>query len=47
VKTAGRQLSSAADRPLHKMSDKIEREQPEKGVIPPLRRRQAKRSVRK
>ena len=47
VKTAGRQLSSAADRPLHKMSDKIERERPEKGVIPPSRRRQAKRSARK
>ncbi len=47
VKVAGRQLSSAADRPLHKMSDKIEREQPEKGVIPPPRRRQAKRSARK
>jgi hypothetical protein len=39
AKTAGRQLSSAADRPLHKMSDKIERERPEKGIIPPSRRR--------
>lgn len=47
VKTVGRQLSSANDRPLHKMSDKIERERPEKGVIPPSRRRQAKRSARK
>jgi hypothetical protein len=47
VKTAGRQLSSAGDRPLHQMSDKIEREHPEKGVIPPSRRHQAKRSTRK
>jgi len=39
VKAAGRQLSSAADRPLHRMSDKIEREHPEKGVIPPPRRK--------
>jgi len=35
---AGRQLSSAGDKPLHKLSDKIEQEQPEKGVIPPSRR---------
>ena len=41
----GRQLSSALDRPLHKLSDKIEREHPEKGVIPPSRRR-AKRSAK-
>ena len=45
VKAAGRQLSSAADRPLHRMSDQIEREHPEKGVIPPLRRR-ARKSAR-
>jgi hypothetical protein len=38
VRAAGRQLSSALDRPLHKLSDKIERERPEKGVIPPSRR---------
>ena len=43
VTAAGRQLSSAADKPLHKLSDKIEHEQPEKGVIPPSRR-SAKRS---
>ena len=39
VSAAGRQLSSAGDKPLHKLSDKIEREVPEKGVIPPQRRR--------
>jgi len=40
---AGRQLSSARDKPLHNFSDKIERERPEKGMIPPLwRRRSAK-----
>ena len=35
VSMSGRQLSSAHDQPLHKLSDKIEREVPEKGVIPP------------
>jgi len=35
---AGRQLSSAGDKPLHQLSDKIEQERPEKGVIPPSRR---------
>ena len=45
AKAAGRQLSSAVDRPLHKLSDKIEREHPEKGVIPPSRRR-ARKSAR-
>jgi hypothetical protein len=39
-----RQLSSALDRPLHKLSDKIERERPERG-IPPSRRR-AKRNAK-
>lgn len=43
VKMSGQQLSSANDKPLHKLSDKIEREVPEKGVIPPSRRR-ARRS---
>jgi hypothetical protein len=41
----GRQLSSAGDKPLHKLSDKIEKERPEKGVIPPSprsRKRSAK-----
>jgi hypothetical protein len=37
----GRQLSSAADKPLHKLSDKIEKEVPEKGVPP---RKRARRS---
>ena len=31
----GRQLSSAGDRPLHNLSDKIERERPERSVLPP------------
>ena len=35
---AGLQLSSAGDRPLHSMSDAIEHEKPEKGIIPPFRR---------
>jgi len=37
VSAAGNQRSAKLDRPLHKMSDKIEREVPEKRV-PPLRR---------
>jgi hypothetical protein len=39
VAAAGRQLSASGDKPLHKLSDKIEKERPEKGVIPPSRRR--------
>jgi uncharacterized membrane protein len=39
VTAAGRQLSSAHDEPLHNLSDAIEKERPEKGVIPPQRRR--------
>ncbi len=42
---SGRQLSSANDRPLHNISDRIEREIPEKGRIPPNRRR-ARRSAK-
>lgn len=45
VKMSSQQLSSAHDKPLHKLSDKIEREVPEKGVVPPLRRR-ARRSAK-
>ena len=37
VAAAGRQLSSAKDRPLHKLSDKVENERPEKGIRPPRR----------
>lgn len=37
----GRQLSSARDKPLHKLSDPIEKERPERGVMPPLRRRRS------
>ncbi|HWY02518.1 MAG TPA: hypothetical protein VNX60_02525 [Candidatus Acidoferrum sp.] len=44
VATAGPQLSSAGDKPLHKMSDRIEKEQPEKGVIPPLQRKSKSKS---
>ena len=41
---AGRQRSSAADKPLHKLSDKIEEERPEKGLIPPSRRKNRRRA---
>lgn len=44
VPATGVQLSSAGDKPLHSLSDKIERERPEKGVIPP--RRKARRRAR-
>jgi len=39
VTASARQLSSAHDKPLHNLSDKIEREVPEKGIIPPSQRR--------
>jgi hypothetical protein len=39
VTAAGRQSSSAGDKPLHQLSDKIEKERPEKGLIPPSWRR--------
>jgi hypothetical protein len=45
VPTEGALLSSAADKPLHHLSDKIEKERPEKGVTPPSRRA-AKRSAK-
>ena len=45
VTASGHQLSSAHDRPLHHLSDKIEREAPEKGRIPP-NRRWARRSAK-
>jgi hypothetical protein len=45
VATADAVLSSAGDKPLHKLSDRIEREHPEKGVIPPSRQA-AKRSAK-
>jgi hypothetical protein len=38
VAEVGPQLSSAHDRPLHNLSDAIEKERPEKGVIPPSKR---------
>jgi hypothetical protein len=43
--TDGPQLSSKGDKPLHSISDKIEKERPEKGVIPPAKRA-AKRSAK-
>jgi hypothetical protein len=43
VAETGPQLSSAGDKPLHKLSDPIEHERPEKGVVPPSKR-SAKRS---
>jgi hypothetical protein len=44
VAARGQQLSSAHDKPLHRLSDKIEIETPEKGIKPPARkaRRRAK-----
>jgi len=45
VPTKGAVLSSAGDKPLHTLSDKIERERPEKGATPPLVR-SAKRSAK-
>jgi hypothetical protein len=44
VTAAGRQLSSAWDKPLHKLSDKIEKERPEKIAIPPSQRRSRRRA---
>ena len=38
VAMVGPQLSSLGEKPLHKMSDVIEHEKPEKGIIPPFRR---------
>jgi len=43
VSAEGAVFSSAGDKPLHKMSDKIERERPEKGVVPPQRSRRSAR----
>jgi hypothetical protein len=45
VAVDGPQLSAVKDKPLHNLSDKIEKERPEKGVIPPSRRA-AKRSAK-
>jgi hypothetical protein len=42
----GQQLSSRGDKPLHNLSDKIEKERPEKGVIVPPSKRAAKRSLK-
>jgi hypothetical protein len=40
----GPQFSSVDDKPLHDLSDPIEREQPEKGVVPPSKK--AKRNAK-
>jgi hypothetical protein len=45
VTASAQQRSSAADRPLHNMSDRIEHERPEKGIVPPERRK-ARRSAK-
>ena len=45
VSAAGRQLSAAKDRVLHRFSEPIEHERPEKGVRPPMRR-QMRRSAK-
>jgi len=42
VQATARQFSSAKDRPLHRLTDKIEHERPEKGIRPPLRRSRRK-----
>lgn len=42
VTAEGRQLSSARDKPLHKMSDTLEREIPEKGIPPSRRNRRSR-----
>jgi hypothetical protein len=44
IASAGRQMSSTRDRVLHKMSDRIEREVPEKGLKPPPLRRMQRRA---
>jgi hypothetical protein len=45
VSAGGRQLSSSRDKPLHKLSDQIEKERPEKGVIPPRRANRRRKKV--
>jgi hypothetical protein len=45
VRAAGRQLSSSRDKPMHNLSDAIEKERPERGVIPP-RQRRSRRSAK-
>jgi BNR repeat-like domain len=49
ITSNGRQLSSAGDKPLHKLSDQIEKERPEKKLPPTSRnlRRSETRQVRK
>jgi hypothetical protein len=44
VPETGPQLSSKGDKPLHHLSDPIEKEQPEKGIIPPSKK--AKKSAK-
>jgi len=44
IAVTGPQFSSAKDKPLHHFSDPIEKERPEKGVVPPSK--QAKKSAK-
>jgi hypothetical protein len=44
VPETGRQFSSAGDKPLHKLFDAIEKESPEKGIVPPSKRAAKKSS---
>lgn len=44
VPSEGAVLSSAGDKPLHHLSDQIEKEHPEKGITPPSRRSTKKSS---
>lgn len=39
VTASGKQLSSAGDKPLHRLTDRIEQETPEKKPVPPNRKR--------
>ena len=43
IAATAKQLSSAGDRALHKLSGEIEKERPEKGTRPPLKRRVQKK----
>jgi len=45
VPETGPQFSSAKDKPLHNLSDPIEKERPEKGIVPPSKRA-AKKSAK-
>jgi hypothetical protein len=44
VKASAKQLTSAGERPLHHLTEPMERENPEKGLMPPSRNRARRRS---